>query len=130
VAVVNRSVCPTSDSASQQWLCRIFNLGQNYAFPFYILLCFSAKTMPLSFNRMQSRVVTGLRTGHNTMRRHLDIMGLTVPCVGNVQQRRRPQLMFCVSVKSWRHSDILTWVPCFLTLRTLELKVWGNLELY
>jgi len=30
----------------------------------------------LSFNRTQSRVVTGLLTGHNTLRRHLHIMGL------------------------------------------------------
>jgi hypothetical protein len=31
----------------------------------------------VSFNRMQSRVVTGLLTGHNTLRRHLHIMGLS-----------------------------------------------------
>ena len=30
----------------------------------------------LSFNRTQSRVVTGLLTGHNTLRRHLYVMGL------------------------------------------------------
>ena len=31
----------------------------------------------LSFNRTQSRVVIGLLTGHNTLRRHLYIMGLS-----------------------------------------------------
>jgi len=31
----------------------------------------------LSFNRMQSRIVNGLLTGHNTLRRHLHIMGLS-----------------------------------------------------
>ena len=31
----------------------------------------------LSFNRTQSRVVTGLLTGHNTLRSHLYIMGLS-----------------------------------------------------
>ena len=36
-----------------------------------------AKTRLLSFNRMQSRAVTGLLTGHNTLRTHLDAMGLT-----------------------------------------------------
>jgi hypothetical protein len=36
----------------------------------------TAKTRLLSFNRTQSRVVTGLPTGHNTLRRHLYIMGL------------------------------------------------------
>jgi len=30
----------------------------------------------VSFNRTQSRVVTGLLTGHNTLRRHLHLMGL------------------------------------------------------
>jgi hypothetical protein len=30
----------------------------------------------LSFNRTESRVVVGLLTGHNTLRRHLHIMGL------------------------------------------------------
>jgi hypothetical protein len=31
----------------------------------------------LSFNRTQSMVVIGLLTGHNTLRRHLHIMGLS-----------------------------------------------------
>ena len=37
----------------------------------------SAKTRLLSFNRTQSRVVIGLLTGHNTLRRHLHLMELT-----------------------------------------------------
>jgi hypothetical protein len=36
----------------------------------------ATKTRLLSFNRTQSRVVIGLLTGHNTLRRHLHIMGL------------------------------------------------------
>ena len=36
-----------------------------------------AKTRSLSFNRTQSSVITGLLTGHNTLRRHLHLMGLT-----------------------------------------------------
>ena len=31
----------------------------------------------MSFNRTQSRVVIGLLTGHNTLRRHLYVMGLS-----------------------------------------------------
>jgi hypothetical protein len=31
----------------------------------------------MSFNRTQTRVVIGLLTGHNTLRRHLHIMGLS-----------------------------------------------------
>jgi hypothetical protein len=36
-----------------------------------------AKARFLSFNRIQLRAVTGLLTGHNTMRRHLYLMGLS-----------------------------------------------------
>jgi hypothetical protein len=36
----------------------------------------AAKTTLMSFNRAQSRVVTGLLTGHNTLRRNLHVMGL------------------------------------------------------
>ena len=35
------------------------------------------KTRLLSSDRIQSRVVIGLLTGHNTLRRHLHSMGLT-----------------------------------------------------
>ena len=34
------------------------------------------KAKLLSFNRTQSRAVTGLLTGHNTLRRHLHLLGL------------------------------------------------------
>jgi hypothetical protein len=36
----------------------------------------SAKAKFLTFNRTQSRAVTGLLTGHNTLRRHLHLLGL------------------------------------------------------
>jgi hypothetical protein len=38
--------------------------------------CLGTKARLFSFNRMQSRVVKGLLTGHNTLRRHLHLMGL------------------------------------------------------
>jgi hypothetical protein len=38
--------------------------------------CLGAKARFLSFNRTQSRAVTGLLTGHNTLRR-LHLMGLS-----------------------------------------------------
>ena len=38
--------------------------------------CLGAKARFLSFNRTQSRVVTGFLTGHNTLRRHLHLLGL------------------------------------------------------
>ena len=39
--------------------------------------CLGAKAKFLSFNRTQCRAVTGLLTGHNTLRRHLHLMGLS-----------------------------------------------------
>jgi hypothetical protein len=39
--------------------------------------CLGTKARRLSFSRMQSRVVTGLRTGHNTLTKHLYLMGLS-----------------------------------------------------
>jgi hypothetical protein len=39
--------------------------------------CRSTRVRFLSFNSTQSRVVTGLLTGHNTLCRHLHLMGLT-----------------------------------------------------
>jgi len=39
--------------------------------------CLCAKTRFLSFDRTQSRAVTGLLTGHNTLRRHHYLMGLS-----------------------------------------------------
>jgi len=38
--------------------------------------CPGTKIKFLSFNRNQSRVVTGLLTGHNILRRHLYLLGL------------------------------------------------------
>ena len=38
--------------------------------------CPGTRIKLLSFNRTQSRVVTGLLTGHNTLRRHLYFLGL------------------------------------------------------
>ena len=37
--------------------------------------CLGVKARLLSFNRIQSWVVTGLLTGHNTLRRHLRLLG-------------------------------------------------------
>jgi hypothetical protein len=39
--------------------------------------CLGAKVRFLSFNWTQSRAVTGLLTGHNTLRKHLHLMGLS-----------------------------------------------------
>jgi hypothetical protein len=52
----------------------------------------------LSFYRTQSRVVIGLLTGHNTLRRHLYIWDWVItPPVGSVVLRRKPKSTFFVS---------------------------------
>jgi len=65
----------------------------------------------LSFNSVQSRIVTGLLTVHNTLRRHLYIMGLLNSPLcrrfGAEEETSAPRPMFYVSVKPWVHSDIL-----------------------
>jgi hypothetical protein len=52
---------------SKQWQVRKMILGSSP----------TVKTRLLSFNRTQSRIVTGLLPGHNTLRRHLHLMGLS-----------------------------------------------------
>jgi hypothetical protein len=49
------------------------NLGQ---YRYHLGSSPTAKTKLLSFNRTQSEVVTGLLIGHNTLRRHLYLVGL------------------------------------------------------
>ena len=69
----------------------------------------------MSFNRTQPRVVIGLLTGYNTLRRHLYVMGLSKnPFVGNVVMRRKcgneeetsvHVLCECEALASLRHSN-------------------------
>jgi hypothetical protein len=74
----------------------------------------------LSFNRTQTRAGTGLLTGHNTLRRHLHVMGsVMTPPVGSVALRRKPQCTLCVSVRLQPHLSINIWVPSFWTQRIL-----------
>jgi hypothetical protein len=44
-------------------------------------------------------------------------------------QSRKPQLMICVSVNPWLHSDTPTWLPFSWIRRMLECKSVGHLEL-
>jgi hypothetical protein len=45
---------------------------------------------------LQNRIVTGLLTGCNILRRHLNKIGLTeVFCVGSTGQRKKSELTFC-----------------------------------
>jgi hypothetical protein len=62
---------------NQHWR-RGQNLGntQRQAWELISGLCLGTKIRFLSFNRIQSRAVTGLLTRHNTLRRHLHLMEL------------------------------------------------------
>jgi hypothetical protein len=62
----------------------------------------------LSSNRTQSRVVTGLLTGHNTLRRHLHIMGLCNDPIctkcGTEEETSVHILCDCEALGSLRHA--------------------------
>ena len=88
----------------------------------------ATKARLLSCNRTQSRVVTGLLTGHNTLRRQLYVMGLS----SNSSCRKcgrpaeeEPQPTSCVRVRPWLHSDMHIWVPSFCTMRILWIWLYG-----
>jgi hypothetical protein len=80
------------------------------------------KTKVMSFNRTQSRAVTGLHTGHNTLRRHLYLLGLRdIPLCrkcGVMEETSAP--IFFVNVRLWSHSDTHIWAPFSWSLRTLK----------
>jgi len=67
----------------------------------------------LSFSRTQTRVVTGLLTGHNTLRRHLHIMWLCndIMCrkCGTEEETSVHILFECEALSSLRHA----YLGCF-----------------
>jgi hypothetical protein len=80
----------------------------------------------LSFNRTQTRAVIGLLIGHNTLRKHLHVMGLSDnPHIGSVALRRKPRRTFCVNVRLWPHSGTYIWVPSFGAQKILGYWEWG-----
>ena len=66
-----------------------------------------AKARFLSFNRTQSRAVSDL-TGHNTLRRHLHLMGLSDSTLcrrcGAEDETSAPILPECEALASLRHA--------------------------
>ena len=67
----------------------------------------------LSFNRTQPRVVTGLLTRHNTLRRHLYLMGLinNPPCrkCGTEEETSVHILCECETLASRRHTYLCSF---------------------
>jgi len=80
----------------------------------------------LSFNRTQTRAVIGLLTGHNTLRRHLHVMGLndnpTCRKCGTEEETSAHILCECEALASLRHAH---YVPFFWTRRILGCWGWG-----
>jgi len=61
----------------------------------------------LSFNRTQSRAITGLLTGHDTLRRHLHLLGLSDSLLckrcGAEEETSAHILCECEALTSLRH---------------------------
>jgi len=79
-------------------------------------------TSLLSFNRIKFRVLTGLLTGHNILRRHLFIRGLINSSIyRRCGAEEENSVHIFVSVKTWRHPDVLICIPFSWTLRMLAV---------
>jgi len=74
----------------------------------------------MTFNRTQSRAVTGLTTGHNTLRRHLHLLGLLDSHLcrkcGVGEETSAHILCECEALASFRHAY---WAPSFWSQRIL-----------
>jgi len=89
-----------------------------------------AKTKLMSFNRTQSRAVIGLLMGHNTLRRHLHILGLTGSLLcrkcGVKEGTSAHILCECKALASFRH----VYLGCFFLepedIRSISLgAIWN-----
>jgi len=86
----------------------------------------------LSFNRTQTRVVIGLLTGHNTVRRHLHIMGLCYDPMcrkcGTEEETSVHILCECEALASLRHAYLGSFFLDPEDIRELGMG-GGHLEL-
>jgi hypothetical protein len=83
----------------------------------------------LSFNRTQSRVVIGLLTGHNTLRRHLYIMGLSDNPIcrkrGTEEETSVHILCQCEVLSSLRHTYLGSFFLDLEDVRELSIgAIW------
>jgi hypothetical protein len=91
--------------------------------------CLGAKARFLSFNRTQSRVVSGVLTGRNTQRRHLHLLGLLDSPLcrrcGVKEETSAHILCECEALVSFRHAYLGSF---FLEPEDIN-KFGGHLEL-
>ena len=81
------------------------------------------------FNRTQSRAVIGLLTGHNTLRRHLYVMGLSNNPIcrkcGNEEETSVHVLCACEAMASLRHSYLSSFFLEHEDVRKLNIEaIW------
>jgi len=84
----------------------------------------------MTFNRIQSRVVTGLLTGHNTLRRHLYLLGLfdSPLCrkCGVGEETLAHILCECEALASFRHAYLGSFFLEPEDIRSLGLgAIWN-----
>jgi hypothetical protein len=88
--------------------------------------CPGTRIKLLSFNRNQSRVVTGLLTGHNTLRRHLYLFGLLDSPLckkcGVKEETSAHILRECEALASLRHRYLGSF---FLEPEDVKSITWG-----
>jgi hypothetical protein len=92
----------------------------------------AARAALMSFNRAQSRVVTGLITGHNTVRRHLHIMGLMDSPLcrkcGAGEETSAHVLCECEALATLRHICLGSFFLDPESVRDLSLRaIWNFL---
>jgi hypothetical protein len=84
----------------------------------------------LSFNRTQSRVVTGLLTGHNSLRRHLYLLGLldSPLCRGcGVKEETSAHILSeCEALASLRHIKLASFFLELEDIKSIRLgAIWS-----
>jgi len=84
----------------------------------------------LSFNRTQSKVVIGLLTGHNTLRRHLHIMGLCNDLISrkcSTEEETSVHILCeCETLASLRHAYLGSFFLDPEDIRVLSMGVIWN----
>ena len=91
----------------------------------------TTKTRLLSFNRSQSRVVTGLLTGHNTLRRYLNLMRLINNPIcwkcGTEEETSIHILCECEALASLRHAYLGSFSCDLENIKSLILgAIWNS----
>ena len=84
--------------------------------------CLGAQARVLSFNGTESRDITGLLTGHNTLRRHLHLMGLSDnPLCRRCGAEDETSADILCECEAWLHSDMRIWAHSSWSQRTSRL---------